>query len=910
MSSIFNEDNVNKSNVYDTMKEEINCSICLSILDDPKQCSVCEILFCSQCISTWVDKNKSCPFKCANFKIEDASRIIKNMLSKLEFKCEVCEKFILYDKMKPHKLICKKIEYVCCPICKTPNISSQEIDEYIESIIKGKEEALASKYSNEIKNLKNQILSLESIIEVLKNNQENNSNNIKSSISVLKSDIKLSNSKEDLIKAVEYNEIYIWKNQIAGTNELSDIKDKSLLKGFCINSPGYLIFELSKVVKVERLSIGGYKGNTRLWAPSNGSNSIISVGLSKFDWTEIGKIPSSFANKIVEVNPTKVLDAKYIKIQSKGYLGLGYFAVNEALELSSSSTYELKLFSTGGYYLYNGRTVGNNKIEDLLDRNLTKIKGFCLNTPGKIEFTITPTIESSSIEIGGYNAEASVWWHSNGQGAKIEVSTNSTNWTSIGVIPNDFGSSIKTISFAKRSFNRIRITHNSYLGISYLNLLPGSNSNNSSFSITKEIYSNFPTFMTSTGGFYLYNNAAVGSHNIEDLKDKELTAKDKGLCFKLGETVFTFANVITSKSLEIGGYGGNSTVWYADNGNNAEISVSSTGGNDYVKIGNVPSGFGSSIKTLTYSERSFKYLKIKHSSYYSVRYLNVKSSSEAVDNNAIKAVNSNCMYSHIILKNKYSFGGKTAGTNKVEDLLDNNPLTGVCSNMPGEIIIHLKEEKTFDCIESCGWSGDTSLWSTTNGSNSDVEISKDLINWTKITTLSTLSDSVTSQLIEPSTSKYVRIKNNGYLGLGTFRLVSTSDQSLPLYPISYEIEGKYTHNFEIRNVSDLADRSNSYGLCANKGGKIIIDFGKDITFSKIESKGFTGNSSGWHPSQGMGSNIYASKDKQNWTLIGALPKSHGASIISFNTLSTTARYVKIENLKGYIGIGYLGIISQ
>lgn len=907
MSSIFSEDNVFKSQVYDTMKEEINCSICLSILDDPKQCSVCEILFCNQCITTWVDKNKSCPFKCANFKIEDASRIVKNMLSKLEFKCEICEKLIQYDKLKPHKLICKKIEYVCCPICKTPNISSQDIEEYDNSVLKAREEEIAKKYTNDIKNLKNQIVSLESIIDVLKKNQELNSSNISSKIIS-----KVENDNfNDLIKGVEYNEIYIWKNQIAGTNELNDIKDKSLMKGFCINVPGYLIFELSKVVKVEKLMIGGYKGNTKLWAPSNGSNSIISVGLSKFEWTEIGKVPSSFANKIVDVFPNKVVDAKYIKIQSKGYLGVGYFSVNEKSS-GSNGTYELKVFSTGGYYLYSGRAVGNNNVNDLLDRNLKRVKGFCLTSPGKIEFTVDPPIETSSLEIGGYDAESSVWWHSNGQGAKIESCHNNLNWTSIGTIPNDFGLSIKTVTFSKRTISKIRFTHTSYLGISYLNLLPnsGNSSFNNSSSISSDIYSNFPTYMTSTGGFYLYSNAPVGSHNIEDLKDRDLKEKNKGLCYKLGETVFTFSNSITSKSLEIGGYGGNSGVWYADNGSNAEISVSNTGGNDYVKIGNVPSGFGTTIKTVTYSERTFKYLKIKHTSYYSVRYLNVKSAKEAVDNNSIKAVNSNCIYSHIILKNKYTFGGKTAGTNKVEDLLDNNPLTGVCSNMPGEIIIHLKEEKKFDCIECCGWSGDTALWSTTNGSNSDVEISKDLINWTKITTLPTLSDSVTSQLIEPTTSKYIRIKNNGYLGLGTFRIISTSDQNVANYPISYEVESKYSHNFEIRNASDLSDRTNSYGLCVNKGGNIIFDLGKEITFSKIESKGFTGNSLGWHPSQGMGATIYTSKDKTTWTSVGSLPKSHGASIISFNTLASTARYIKLENQKGYIGIGYFGVISQ
>jgi len=115
----------------------------------------------------------------------------------------------------------------------------------------------------------------------------------------------------------------------AGTNKIEDInnfEDRTLMKGIVAASPGWIIFELNREAEFNELEVGGWNGNTGIFAPSNGSNSVIYSSSDKTDWIQIGTLPGNFGAKIDKIKVT-ISKARYIKVQSTTYLGLGYFRV-------------------------------------------------------------------------------------------------------------------------------------------------------------------------------------------------------------------------------------------------------------------------------------------------------------------------------------------------------------------------------------------------------------------------------------------------------------------------------------------------------------------------------------------------------------------------------------------------------
>ena len=51
---------------------------------------------------------------------------------------------------------------------------------------------------------------------------------------------------------------YLISGQTVGKNNLTDLKDKYLLKGICTNSPGYIIIELDGQWEFKTIEVDGY----------------------------------------------------------------------------------------------------------------------------------------------------------------------------------------------------------------------------------------------------------------------------------------------------------------------------------------------------------------------------------------------------------------------------------------------------------------------------------------------------------------------------------------------------------------------------------------------------------------------------------------------------------------------------
>lgn len=97
---------------YQVIQNFCICGICKGIVYDPVHCQVCENNFCRKCIEEWNKNSMECPFKCEGSSFKD-SRMMKNMLSILKFKCEKgCPIEIKYDELMNHyEFQCEKIDF-------------------------------------------------------------------------------------------------------------------------------------------------------------------------------------------------------------------------------------------------------------------------------------------------------------------------------------------------------------------------------------------------------------------------------------------------------------------------------------------------------------------------------------------------------------------------------------------------------------------------------------------------------------------------------------------------------------------------------------------------------------------------------------------------------------------------------
>ena len=135
--------------------------------------------------------------------------------------------------------------------------------------------------------------------------------------------------KEVKFVSFEFSGEYRSGDQVAGTNNIEDLnnlEDTSCMKGICTGYPGWLTIELSRDVEFEQLEIGGYRGNTNLYASSNGSGASIKTSTDKENWTTVGTIHTSYATSVY-LHPLTLSKARYIKFEHNSYIGIGYLKV-------------------------------------------------------------------------------------------------------------------------------------------------------------------------------------------------------------------------------------------------------------------------------------------------------------------------------------------------------------------------------------------------------------------------------------------------------------------------------------------------------------------------------------------------------------------------------------------------------
>lgn len=131
-------------------------------------------------------------------------------------------------------------------------------------------------------------------------------------------------SKYEFSGEFKYNEI------VVGTNNVKDLKDKSLQKGIVANTPGTITITLSREVEFEEINIAGYNGNSTAWFVGNGRGANIMTSKDNNQWVNVATIPNEFGHEIIKINLTKS-KARYIKFTHTDYIGIGYLDIKDIL---------------------------------------------------------------------------------------------------------------------------------------------------------------------------------------------------------------------------------------------------------------------------------------------------------------------------------------------------------------------------------------------------------------------------------------------------------------------------------------------------------------------------------------------------------------------------------------------------
>lgn len=118
-TSGISEDLVENFNEVEELIKSLFCCICLEIVKNPYECENCESLYCYECWNMMKITGKNCVYDCKT-PIIKAKKFVSNMLSKIRFRCQDCQK-----RNIPYKVYLAHLE-ICLLNNKNMNVEDAE----------------------------------------------------------------------------------------------------------------------------------------------------------------------------------------------------------------------------------------------------------------------------------------------------------------------------------------------------------------------------------------------------------------------------------------------------------------------------------------------------------------------------------------------------------------------------------------------------------------------------------------------------------------------------------------------------------------------------------------------------------------------------------------------------------------
>jgi E3 ubiquitin-protein ligase NRDP1 len=175
---------------HTNVDEELICSICSSVLEDPVQAPDCEHAFCELCISQWLNQQQSCPIDrkpITTQSLKPVPRILRNLLSKLLVSCDNasygCSTIVKLESLALHIIDCpfnpkKPVECTqgCSMIVPKDELHTHSCVRELRKVINEQNSKIEDltcellKQKNEINVLTNEMKILKECIRILKPN--------------------------------------------------------------------------------------------------------------------------------------------------------------------------------------------------------------------------------------------------------------------------------------------------------------------------------------------------------------------------------------------------------------------------------------------------------------------------------------------------------------------------------------------------------------------------------------------------------------------------------------------------------------------------------------------------------------------------------------------------------------------
>ncbi|CAF1445972.1 unnamed protein product [Adineta steineri] len=167
-----------------SIDEELICSICGGVLQDPLQAPSCEHTFCQICIQEWLSRAQTCPIDRTPLEIDQMKpvpRILKNLLSRLDISCENegCMAIVKLDLLVNHLIDCEyspKKLVQCengCGMMILKSDNNNNINHNCVHVLRSELDVVKNevqKYKHDVDFYKNEVRTLQEFIRIIRTN--------------------------------------------------------------------------------------------------------------------------------------------------------------------------------------------------------------------------------------------------------------------------------------------------------------------------------------------------------------------------------------------------------------------------------------------------------------------------------------------------------------------------------------------------------------------------------------------------------------------------------------------------------------------------------------------------------------------------------------------------------------------